>query len=92
MKYYKVDEQTLIDLILDSHYLAALSHGGVDDWTWYSESIQDYIDKYPDTIQEWVDTCSKVEPGEEIFIYNIDKYEIMQMLAMKDLKKFEETK
>lgn len=90
MKYYKVDKQTLFELILDYHYLAALHYGGVHDWPWFSQSIREYIDKYPDIIQEWIDTCSEVEPDEEVSIYDVDKCEVIRMIAMKDLEKFEE--
>lgn len=92
MKYYKIDEQTLFDLILDRHYLAALNHGGVYDWPWYFESIREYINKYPDAIQEWIDVYSAVEPGEEVSIYDIDKCKVIQMLAEKELKNYEEIK
>lgn len=41
-KTYQVSESELIELIHDSMKLCALENGGVDNWTWYSDSIQDF--------------------------------------------------
>ena len=39
----KIDEKTYFELITQSLYLQALEAGGVDNWTWYSTAIQDFI-------------------------------------------------
>lgn len=43
-KYYKVSESELRELIYDSMTFSALQNGGVDNWEWYSTSIQDFIE------------------------------------------------
>lgn len=43
MKYYKVPENHLIELIGDSIKLSILEADGVDNWEWYMESKKDLI-------------------------------------------------
>lgn len=46
MKYYKVPENQLIELISDSIQLSILEADGVDNWEWYMESRKDLITEY----------------------------------------------
>lgn len=39
MKYYKVDEETLVNLLKRDTELEALECGGVDNWGFYGESF-----------------------------------------------------
>jgi len=39
----KIDEREYLELIEQSIYLQALEAEGVDNWTWYSTAIQNYI-------------------------------------------------
>lgn len=39
----KIDERDYLELLTQSLYLQALEGGGVDNWTWYSTAIQDFI-------------------------------------------------
>lgn len=39
----EIDERDYLELLTQSLYLQALDGGGVDNWTWYSTSIQDFI-------------------------------------------------
>ena len=41
-----VKKEDLADLHRDSKCLAALHEGGVDNWEWYSESINMYFPEY----------------------------------------------
>lgn len=41
-KRYIVSETDLRQLLEDSITLTALNYGGVDDWDWYGESIQNF--------------------------------------------------
>lgn len=41
-----VKKEDLADLQRDSKCLAALEAGGVDNWEWYSESINMYFPEY----------------------------------------------
>ena len=46
MKCYKVPESVLKRLIVAEAELEALESGGVDNWCWYSESRQEYLEDY----------------------------------------------
>lgn len=56
-KYYKVSESELKRLITRDYILLALERGGVDNWDWYSDSLNDFLkeDESPsfDKIAEW---------------------------------------
>lgn len=43
MKFYKISEEDLKYLIKCRAFLEALESGGVDNWSWYSESRVDYL-------------------------------------------------
>lgn len=43
MKYYKISETDLIDLLEASYQLDALIAGGVDNWEWYSDSFHELL-------------------------------------------------
>lgn len=40
---YIVPEDRLIELLTAEFNLTALERGGVDNWSWYGDSIEDYI-------------------------------------------------
>ena len=42
-KQYLIDEDTLKELLRDSHKLAILERDGVDNWTWYMTSLEEYL-------------------------------------------------
>ena len=42
-KKYLIDEDTLRQLLYDSHKLAILEGDGVDNWQWYMEGMDDHI-------------------------------------------------
>lgn len=44
MIYCLVPKDELKDLLYDSLKLQALESGGVDNWSWYGDSIRDFID------------------------------------------------
>lgn len=53
MKEYIVPKEHLLSLIKDSITLTALENGGVDNWEWYSESINDLLkDEKANSIEE----------------------------------------
>lgn len=41
---YLVKKSTLIDLIAGYYKLVALENSGVDNWNWYEESLQSWIE------------------------------------------------
>lgn len=42
-KQYLIDEDTLKELLCDSHTLAILERDGVDNWEWYMEGRTQYL-------------------------------------------------
>lgn len=42
-KQYLIDEDTLRELLHDSHKLAILERDGVDNWSWYMEGRTQYL-------------------------------------------------
>ena len=64
-KYYKVSEEELREL-LDAYYrLTALENGGVDNWCWYSDSIDDFITNYneenPNRQARYIEEITSIE-------------------------------
>ena len=53
MKYYKISEDKLKGLLVDSLKLRMLNQDGVDNWTWYGASYHELIKEYiPDADQD----------------------------------------
>lgn len=44
MKYYKITEDELLNLIESDMRLCALENGGVDNWEWYGVSLENFIE------------------------------------------------
>ena len=44
MKYYKITEDELLNLIESDMRLCALINGGVDNWEWYGISLDNFIE------------------------------------------------
>ena len=68
-KFYKVEENKLLDLLTAAHTLNALERGGVDNWSWCGESCSDYLKRYNDR------AGSEVEYFEDIAELEIRHYE-----------------
>lgn len=47
-KVYKISRSRLKRLLMAEHELNALEAGGVDNWSWYSDSRNDYLQEYRD--------------------------------------------
>lgn len=43
MKYYKISEEELLELLADSLRLLVLDADGVDNWEWYMEGKKDFM-------------------------------------------------
>lgn len=77
MRYYKIDEALLKALLTDSIELSYLREGGVDNWTWYCDSIQDGIEQWLDQHQDVVSTWDEDDPRrDDFYIDDIAKEEI----------------
>ena len=46
MKYYKIPETELIELLASEHYLCALLGGGVSSWEWHGAAVEAYKKDY----------------------------------------------
>lgn len=53
MKYYKISEDELRELLEDYLELSMLNWDGVDNWSWYGESYRELIKEYiPDADED----------------------------------------
>lgn len=43
MEYLAIEKDELVGLLSAANKLAALGRGGVDNWSWYGESLGDYL-------------------------------------------------
>lgn len=44
MKFYKISEKDLLELLTYAYQYQALECGGVDNWDWFGESMKDFIE------------------------------------------------
>lgn len=75
-KMVKITKSKLIRLLNAEMELEALQAGGVDNWTWYSESFHDYVEQYLED-----NNLNRDEVGDDFCIYDI---------AKKDAETYEE--
>ena len=64
----EIDEKVLSDLLVGYHKYIALESGGVDNWMWYCDSINDYIKEYNaehNTNFEYIEEIVKWELSQE---------------------------
>lgn len=69
-KLVKITKSKLIRLLNAEMELEALQCGGVDNWTWYSDSFHDYIEGYLED-----NGLTRDEVGDDFCIYDIAKKE-----------------
>lgn len=72
-KNYLISESELRDLLNAYYTLAALEAGGVDNWSWYSESISDFKRNY---IESNPEIKNFAEDSDYIYMEDIVDYEI----------------
>lgn len=61
MKTVQIGVEDLRDLLDAAYRYYALERGGVDNWTWYSESISEFLDENRcETIDEIVEKDLKL--------------------------------
>lgn len=46
MKYYLVTEEDLLEMLKSQYKLSILEADGVDNWEWYMESYNDFIQEF----------------------------------------------
>jgi hypothetical protein len=71
-EYIAVPVSEMIDLIADQMKLIALDSGGVDNWSWYGESLREYLkdlpNEYGDKFWTWVHNEKAVDETAEDFV------------------------
>ena len=70
MRYFRISEPDLRELIINANYYLALESGGVDNWDWYSESVHSFIDMCSDV------DFTEYESMEEIVEAELTNYQI----------------
>ena len=71
MKQYLIDEDTLRELLHDSHKLAILERDGVDNWSWYMEGRTQYLAECA-TMLPWNEGSSVEDLMEQIEFEDYD--------------------
>ena len=69
MRYFKLSEDELRDLLKSAYLAWALEAGGVDNWEWAGDSVQDFIDDYNRTANFYCETI------EDMVDNDINSYE-----------------
>lgn len=64
---YLINQKRLKELLAAEAKLYALENGGVDNWSWYSESINDYLNYYFDEHRDIINTWDDDDPRKEDF-------------------------
>ena len=75
--YVAVPAHELIELLSDQMKLSALESGGVDNWSWYGDSIWDYVKELPgcydqEALSKWAAMEKDSDETIEEFIENMD--------------------
>ena len=71
---YLVKKSTLIDLIAGYYKLVALENSGVDNWDWYEESLQSWIE------------AVREDPSYQLSTNDVE--EVFETVAEADLNRF----
>lgn len=77
MKYYEIDEQDLKSLLYQAHKLTALESGGVDNWSWYGESISEFCKEVKEEIPALKDES-------EVYLENIVDETLKQYKVIRE--------
>ena len=85
MKYRLVPEDELLDLLRDSHKLNCLDWDGVDNWSWYLESFDEYIATHLKETKQYKD-----RPIKELIDITIDESFDFNTLAEIDIERYTE--
>ena len=79
MKYYKISESDLLELLTNDLTLGHLEAGGVDNWSWYGEGRREYLEEIASTFL----------PKEEI-AEDLDEQDVAKMIIKNNFKKWTE--
>lgn len=76
MNYYKIDEKTLIHLLGSNAKLNALECGGVDNWPYYGDALNNFWDGYVESCPAVIKECQYEDEIDWFDEYAIGKYEL----------------
>lgn len=71
---YLVKKSTLIDLIAGYYKLVALENSGVDNWDWYEESLQSWIEAVREDPSSQLSTNDAEEALETVAEANLNLF------------------
>ena len=71
---YLVKKSTLIDLIAGYYKLVALENSGVDNWNWYEESLQSWIEAVREDPSSQLSTNDAEEALETVAEANLNLF------------------
>ena len=74
MKYYKINEMSLRELITAANQFYALECGGVDNWEWCGESCCDFLRGVGEELGQ------EFESFEELTDYEITSYPVIEIV------------
>lgn len=66
-RLYIVSQKRLKELLAAEAKLSALEDSGVDNWLWYTKSLNDYLDYYFDEHHDIINTWDEDDPRKEDF-------------------------
>lgn len=86
MKEYRISREELLELLEARNRLAALESGGVDNWSWYSDSLHDYLkEDYENNREVYVKEFNIDPEDEDEFKMDFGFYEV----ALLELRGYE---
>lgn len=71
---YLVKKSTLIDLIAGYYKLVALENSGVDNWDWYEESLQSWIEAVREDLSYQLPTNDAEEAFETVAEADLNRF------------------
>lgn len=83
--YIAIPAHELVELLADQMKLSALEGGGVDNWSWYGDSICDYEKELPSCYDQ--EALSKWAAMEKDSDQTIEEY--IDEMSIEDFARFE---
>ena len=83
---YLVKKSTLIDLIAGYYKLVALENSGVDNWDWYEESLQSWIEEVREDLSCQLSTNDAEDPSYQLSTDDVE--EVFETVAEANLNLF----
>ena len=88
IEYCLVPKEELKELLAAQDKLAALEYGGVDNWSWYSDSLNDYLkEDWKENKEAYMKFFNITESDKDFFEYNFTFKTIAEYLVEQYEKK-----